>query len=153
MNYTRMFLTMILLLCCNVISFAQQMKYSRAKILLDSKGHGMMDLSKLGLAVDHGDYKPGSYFISDFSEMEIKQAENAGFKVEILIDDVVKHYREQNNPQQAKPQKKTTAVTCDTVGKVKIDVPKQFQMGTYGGHFTYTEMEQLKRFVRSLRLR
>jgi methionine salvage enolase-phosphatase E1 len=70
-------------------------RFSRAKILLD-KEHTIAGLAQLGLAVDHGEHKKNTFFISDFSESELAAARNAGFKVEIVINDVQKHYRDQN---------------------------------------------------------
>jgi hypothetical protein len=66
--------------------FAQKPQlYSRAKIYLDESGHTFTDLAKLGIAVDHGDYKKNTYFISDFSASEISMVEKAGYKVDIIM--------------------------------------------------------------------
>ncbi len=116
------------------ISHAQTPQhYSRAKIYLDANRHTIRDLSALGLAVDHGEYKQNTFFISDFSEHEIAKARNAGFTVDILIEDVVKHYQDQNK----KPAAKTTSVSCSSTAPA---VPAHFHLGSYGGFFTYTEM-------------
>jgi carboxypeptidase T len=77
-----------------------QEKYSRAKIYLDAGNHTMSDLSALGLAVDHGEYKKNTFFVSDFSRHEIKKARKAGFKVEIVIADVAKYYEDQNKKKR-----------------------------------------------------
>ena len=96
----QLFLLLVLTLIVNN-SFAQkQENYSRAKIYLDTNGHTIRDLAALGLAVDHGEYKKTTFFISDFSESELKQASKAGFKIDIIIGDVVKHYAEQNNKKK-----------------------------------------------------
>jgi carboxypeptidase T len=124
--------------CFNTVFAQQKEKYSRAKITLDAKEHTMMQLSELGMAVDHGDYRKGKYFTSDFSETELRTIRNAGFKVEVLIDDVTKFYQEQVN--QPAPQKKTSAVPCDTIGKPGHNIPTHFHLGTYaGGHYNYLE--------------
>ena len=81
--------------------------FSRARIELDNK-HTIASLAALGLAVDHGEHKKNTFFISDFSESELEQARSAGFKINILIPDVSKHYREQNSKYAAK----TTAAGC-----------------------------------------
>jgi carboxypeptidase T len=113
-----------------------QEKYSRAKIYLDAGNHTMSDLSALGLAVDHGEYKKNTFFVSDFSRHEIKKARKAGFKVEIVIADVAKYYEDQNKKKTAGAEK-TTAAGC--AFPVLAD-PAHFHLGTYGGYFTYTEM-------------
>ncbi|PQJ11591.1 hypothetical protein CJD36_007285 [Flavipsychrobacter stenotrophus] len=119
------------------IAFAQkQEKYSRAKVYLNAKDHTIRDLASLGVAVDHGEYKKNTFFVTDYSASELKAIRKAGFKVQIIIKDVSKHYREQNKPGKA--QKTTTSTDCN-MGPT-LDVPAHFHLGTYGGYFTYTEM-------------
>ncbi|MCF8451449.1 MAG: hypothetical protein K9G49_16375, partial [Taibaiella sp.] len=110
-------------------------QFSRAKIHLDPN-HTIYGLSSLGLAVDHGEHKKNTFFISDFSETEIAQARAAGFVVDIQIADVSKHYRDQNKKKEAK----TTSAGCDVAPDVVT--PAHFHLGTYAGFFTYTEMVQ-----------
>ena len=45
--------------------FGQQMQYHRLKIKIGKDG--LMQLAKQGVAVDHGAYKKGDYFIARFS--------------------------------------------------------------------------------------
>jgi hypothetical protein len=106
--------------------------YSRAKIYLDAGNHSLRDLAALGLATDHGEYKKNTFFTSDFSDAEIARAQRAGFKVDIVIVDVVKYYENQNRKAA-----KTTTVTCDNAPAV--DVPSHFHLGSYAGYFTYSE--------------
>ena len=128
------FFLIITVLICFATVTAQQQNYSRAKIYLDAANHNMETLSKLGVAVDHGEYKANTFFISDFSETELKIIDGDGFKKEILINDVSKYYREQNNNKAAK----TTSVSCDIPAPA---IPAHFHLGTYsGGFFSYTEM-------------
>lgn len=108
-------------------------RFSRAKILLD-KEHTITGLAQLGLAIDHGGHKRNTFFISDFSESELAAARNAGFKVEIVIDDVQKHYRDQNKKKVAE---KSTAVSCGN--DINITTPTHFHLGSYAGYFTYSE--------------
>ena len=134
----------ILLSALIVLSFGyagaqQREQYSRARVLLDNKGHDIRSLAATGIATDHGEYRKNVFFTSDFSAREINDIKHAGFTVEILIDDVVKHYREQNVlPSQ--PQQKSTGIPCDTTAVPLVPVPAHFHLGTYGGYFTYTEM-------------
>ena len=132
---------LVFTVCFSFSAFAQSaQQYSRAKIYLDAQEHTILKLSALGIAVDHGESKKGVFFTSDFSATELQSIRNAGFKVEILIPDVVKHYQEQNT-KTAQPQKKTTSgVTCDTLISPPTPVPTHFHLGSYGGFFTDTEM-------------
>jgi len=114
--------------------FAQKNEdFSRVKINLDAQ-HTINGLSALGIAVDHGEHKENTFFISDFSKSEIEQARSAGFKINILIPDVRKHYREQNNTKA----QKTTATGCHMPPAAVT--PSHFHLGSYAGYFTYTEM-------------
>jgi carboxypeptidase T len=130
-----LFLLLITTLIINNAIAQKQEHYSRAKISLDNQGHTLNDLAALGLAVDHGEGKKNFFFISDFSDRELDLARKAGFKVEVLIGDVVKHYQQQNK----KKAKKTTSVSCNNTDAV--EVPAHFHLGGYaGGYFDYTEM-------------
>lgn len=127
-------LLLFILIAAASLSYGQkQERYSRAKIYLSDNGHSLRDLSALGLAVDHGESKKGVSFTSDFSKTEIDLARKAGFKVDIVIDDVVKYYQKQNK----KKAQKTTSVSCD---RPSYPVPSHFHLGSYGGFFTYAEM-------------
>ena len=118
---------------CSLPVFAQKQEhYSRAKIYFDATGHNMQTLSALGIAVDHGEYKKNTFFVSDFSDTELNLAQNAGFKTEIVIADVVAHYQNQN-----KTAEKTTSVTCNLPA---VDVPAHFHLGSYAGFFYYSEL-------------
>ncbi len=120
-------------------SFAQKPElYSRAKVYLDNSGHSIKDLAALGVAVDHGDYKKGTFFVTDFSAHELRDMKKAGFRVEIIIKDVSKHYADQNKKKEKEGLKTTTSAACNA--GPTLDVPTHFHLGSYGGYFTYTEL-------------
>ncbi len=129
------FVFLVLSLSVLVLSATAQKKelFSRAKINLDNQ-HTIAGISALGLAVDHGEHKKNTFFISDFSQSEIDLARKAGFKIDILIPDVSKHYRDQNSQTAAK----TTAAGCHV--PPIATTPSHFHLGSYAGYFTYTEM-------------
>ena len=95
-----------LLVMLSLYNYAQETKYSRAKIHLDNKEKTLKNLARLGLAVDHGESKRNTYFISDFSESEINTAKTNGYTVEILIEDVAAFYANQNKDQAVKKKSK-----------------------------------------------
>lgn len=139
-------LPILLFTIFSLISYAQEAKYARAKINLDSKELTIKKLSKLGLAVDHGDYKKNVHFISDFSYREISLAKENGFTVEILIEDVTKHYVDQNK-EQAKKKKSGVEKSlnnrntlCSASAIDGIETPANFQLGSMGGYYTYAEL-------------
>lgn len=118
------------------ISYAQS-NHSRARIWTGDAG--MRKLSSLGVDTDHGEYRKGVWFVSDFSTEELQQITDAGFKVEILIDDVKKSYREQNQLPAEHSHKSSMAAGCGA-GTPQYPVPSNFNLGSYAGYFTYQEM-------------
>jgi hypothetical protein len=127
---------LILFFCFFTFTFFAQ-DYSRVKIYADEQG--MLKLSELGLAVDHGTQKQGHFFISDFSTREIQILKDNGYNYEILIDDVQKYYVDQNLNLIA-PTK--NAVCPNNAGTIGFDpiTPANFQLGTMGGFYKYNEM-------------
>ena len=118
--------------------FSQE--YSRAKILTDSDG--LQTLAELGIGIDHGVIKRGTFFISDFSKDEIKRMRDAGFQVEILIADVKAYYVNQNvNLDTNSPATEKNATCSQTSGPGTFTpaVPSNFNLGTMGGFYTYQE--------------
>lgn len=119
------------------IVYSQNQKYSRVKIYGDDAA--LLKLSKLGLAVDHGEIKKGHFLITDFSQQEIQLIQQTGLMYEILIDDVVRHYKEQNFKSNNKAAPVSSANSC--VSSVKdYPVPSNFSLGSLAGYFTYNEM-------------
>lgn len=129
-------LLLIALLSCSTGAFAQQ--YSRAKILTDPRG--LQTLAELGIAVDHGSIKRETFFISDFSDVEIQQIKNAGFSVEILIEDVKAYYINQNKGNQTASEEKNVACSTNGGGNTFTPtIPTNFNLGSMGGFYTYQE--------------
>ncbi|MNJ86262.1 Carboxypeptidase T precursor [compost metagenome] len=129
-----------LLLVSFLLSFwGFSQEYSRAKILTDSKG--LQTLAELGIAVDHGTVKRDQFFISDFSIHEIQQIREAGYPVEILIEDVQAYYVNQNRTS-FNPKNQTKNAGCPPASGSDTfipEVPSNFSLGTMGGFYTYQE--------------
>jgi carboxypeptidase T len=128
---------LLLLLLTNLLiltTFCQE-QYSRAKIYTSTEG--LSELSNLGLAVDHSSIKKNTFIISDFSEREIQKAKEAGFKVDILIEDVKVYYVERayQNSGELKNE------TCPQNGGSSFspEVPTNFSLGSMAGFYTYQE--------------
>jgi carboxypeptidase T len=124
---------LFLLVACTLSVNAQNEKYSRVKIYTGDPG--MQKLSSLGIETDHGDYRKNVWFISDFNLKELQKIKNAGFKTEILIDDVVSHYI----LQQPGVNRTQGVLPCDN-NAPQYPVPSNFSLGSMGGYFTYAEM-------------
>lgn len=120
----------ILFFLLSITLFGQS--YSKCKVFTGEKG--IEKLSRMGIAADHGVVKQGSYFISDFSEKEIRKMKEEGFRVEIMIEDVVSWYRERSETKEV-----TRNSGCNQVSGFDPLVPSNFQLGSMAGFFTYQE--------------
>ncbi len=118
-----------------LFAVAQNQRYSRVKIFLDEEG--MKKLASLEISSDHGFYKKGLWFIGEFSEDEISRVANAGYKYELLIDDLKKHYKEQNNVAAAEKIMAPPGCADDCA---LVNTPSNFALGSMGGFFTYQEV-------------
>ncbi len=134
-------ITICLLACLGFLMTEAQDagKHSRAKIILKDKD--MEILHDLGLEVDHGVFMKGEYIINEFSVRELEQVKAAGFEYEIIIDDLGSYYREQNKPENIAIRNRGAA-DCDLQdsGLTDFAVPEDFNLGTFGGFYTYEEM-------------
>jgi len=109
--------------------------YKRAKVSL-SDTFNITKLASLGIDVEHGDYQKHSYFISDFSVLELAAINSVGFKTTILIEDVIEHYINQvetiDNSKNGQE--------CLGVPEYNYIIPQNFKFGSMSGYFTYQEM-------------
>lgn len=118
-----------------VFSQEKQETYQRAKINYSSI-QDLKTLSDLDIPVDHGVHKKGYFLISEFSVSEINRAKNAGFKIDILIEDATAYYLEQNKKNI--PYQRN--LTCEGTTNIDYITPDNFNLGSMGGYFTYQEM-------------
>ena len=116
--------------------FAAPPRYDRVRIHLDAT-HTILSLAVMGLEVDHGDYRKGVSFTSDFSEQEIQKLKNAGYTYDLLISDVSSYYANQNNQAKSNPAR---ATTCNAAAPFSVPTPANFTTGSMGGFYTYQEM-------------
>ncbi len=116
---------------------AQSTEYSRAKILLNT--HTVNELSRLGIDISEGEYRKGYSFTSDFSADEIKRIQQAGFTVELLIKNVNRFYKDQNNNKTGEKVAQVATASCG-ISAPDYPVPAHFTLGSMGGYFTYDEM-------------
>ncbi len=132
-----------LLLSLPIALFAQQ-TYSRAAVRLN--GRAPAELAAAGIDITHGIWQGGQRFTSEFSRREIEQMRQAGFAVDILIEDVQAHYLEQNERLAQQIALRSNGDSCDAVAAKRYPyaIPEHFELGSMGGFYTYEEMlEQL----------
>jgi len=127
---------LLLLLLTSSFIFSQEVqeKYQRAKINYNSSDD-LSRLATLGVPVEHGTHKRGEFVISDFSVSEIETARNAGFQVDILIEDSKEYFLRKNRLQE--PLKNPS---CDGGASENYETPANFNLGSMGGYLTYQEL-------------
>ena len=126
---------LLILLLTSTFLFSQEVqeKYQRAKINYNSTDD-LSRLASLGVPVEHGTHKRGHFVISDFSVSEIETARNAGFQVEVLIEDSKEYFLQRN--QQQTP---LSNPSCDGASESYV-TPDNFNLGSMGGYLTYQEL-------------
>ncbi|WP_051568362.1 M14 family zinc carboxypeptidase [Crocinitomix catalasitica] len=111
-------------------------QYSRVKVFATNAE--LTTLSAAGLAVDHGKAKANHWLITDLSNTDIDVLNALGFSYEILIDDVQKHYVDQNkSPQPLSGDRESCG--GESGGDFDPTIPENFRRGTMGGYYTYEE--------------
>jgi PKD repeat protein len=116
--------------------------YSRLKVFVNEDQ--LVKLGNLGVTVDHGIHKEGTFFISDFSSAERSIMDQYEFNYEVLIEDVEQYYIDiLNNPQKQEPSLKNTICSNTSSGSSNYanpTTPTNFNLGTMGGYLKYNEM-------------
>jgi hypothetical protein len=106
----------------------------------------MIELSKLGLDVEHGEYSPGKHFIGVFSDREIEKIQATGFAYEVLIDDLSNYRRTHFHDQSA--IHRNPGPCGENIDNPTQEIPENFEMGSFLGFFTYEEyLENLDSMV------
>ena len=116
--------------------------YSRLKVFVTNDQ--LIKLGNLGVTVDHGIRKEGSFFISDFSSAERAIMDQYEFDYEVLIEDVEQYYIDILNHPEKQESGLKNASCASTSGSGSIyanpATPTNFNLGTMGGYLKYNEM-------------
>ena len=128
----------VLFLSLVSVGFAQEasLSYSKVKVFLNEI-QTLEELAAIHLAVDHGTYAKGRYFITDLSTYEIEQLSAAGFEYEILIPDVEAWYAD---PSRQPTDYRGPEDCQENVAAPKFPTPENFELGNMAGFFTWQEM-------------
>lgn len=117
-------------------SFTFAQNYSKVKIYTDQAG--LQELAEMGLAVDHGDWKENTFFISDFSEADLELLANSTFDYEVLEQDVKAYYASIN---LLEAKKNTICDPAATGGNPLPATPVNFEVNaSYAGFYKYQDM-------------
>jgi hypothetical protein len=118
-----------------LVSIAQEVNYSRVRIYTDQQG--VMELLSLGIAVDDGEVRPGAYVTCEISEAEVNKVAGAGFRYDVLIEDVARFYEERAAAEMGMLDQLKDA---DHLLNREWEVPDGFSLGSVGGFCSIDEM-------------
>jgi carboxypeptidase T len=112
------------------------------RVLINLDGRSLETLSALGIETDHGEYRPGRSFISDFSDEELARVRAAGFQTTVLIDRVADWYAAQQPGSRPVTER---GVNCkpNILPAHQYATPDNYEYGTMGGYHTLAEMEAI----------
>lgn len=131
------FLTIVFLVFLGFIvkysAQGQQEQYVKVKIDLTNKQFGA--LMQLGLS-EEGDYKKGSWFITEVPASSIEKLSTHGFSYKILENDMTKFY--QNRNKKLKSVSKDGSFCPSLIPN--YNKPSHFKHGSMGGYLTYSEL-------------
>ena len=130
-----------------VLGFSQnlQEKHQRAKISYN-QSEDLIKLESFGIPIDHGVHKKGVFIISDFSISEIQTARNAGYTVDILIEDSKEYFLQRNSMNSVAERN----LFCTDQTSSDYETPENFNLGSMGGYLTYQEMLDQLDLMKSL---
>lgn len=109
-------------------------QYSRVRIFLD--GRSPAQLGKSGIDVSHSHIKKGYWVDTDVSKEELQRINRDGFRTQILVEDLLAHYKKQKSEHNEKSQ--NGLPVCNKVRPKPV--PGGFILGSMGGYFYYEEM-------------
>lgn len=127
----------VLLLLASSLTISAQNQYSRVKLFVNQDQ--LDQLASNGLHIDHGVFKAGAYVVCELSADELKIADDAGVRYDVLVEDVARYYSERNAPY-----------LDDLAGVKRMEyelsrewpVPEGFELGTCGGFLTIDQCMQ-----------
>jgi carboxypeptidase T len=108
--------------------------YQRAKIYYNSP-EDLVNLGRLDIPVDHGIHKRNHFITSDFSVSELRRVREAGYTVDVLIEDSQAHFLKRNKSNIAEIKN----ASCND-NTAFYEEPDNFNLGSMGGYLTYQEI-------------
>lgn len=109
--------------------------YTRALIHSDQQS-----LATLGIAVDHVHVLQHG-ILGDFSSYELDLAYQVGMKIDTLFADAEVAYANQEI-RHHDDHSRNLDECVNTLGNLSYQTPKNFKLGSYAGHFTYSDMQE-----------
>jgi len=125
----------IILFSMHLFAQKNDVYFTKSRIFINSN----LDIKALidnGIAADHGTVKQNTYIESVFSNREIETAKKLGYKVDIIIEDMQKHYLKNVRDKVANNSK--NPAPCGATNA--YETPSNFNLGSMGGFLTYAQM-------------
>lgn len=119
----------------NLTAFSQEI-YSKIKVYANPDE--MKVLAEMGVAVDRGDRKSGTFIITDLSQSDVLKVKDLGLNHQILIENVQQFYVDQN--RNSTIQKNTTCEGGSSTSTGIVNPTNFVVPTTYGGYLKYNEM-------------
>lgn len=114
-------------------------QYSKAVVYLDGKS--ISELGKIGIDISHGARDKDFSFQSDFSQRELEIITQAGFRYDILHEDVSKFYTERTEGSSAHSHSRNGSYCPEDLCVNLNGDPINFQLGSMRGFFTTEEIQ------------
>ncbi len=111
---------------------AQRMQYHRVSVLIAPER--LEYLFNNGLEIDHFSYDKKT-FMAEVSQADVDLFKRNGFRVNVLVKDLEKHY------QQINAQIDREAARQGTKARAAVATPTNFSLGSMGGYYTFAELE------------
>ena len=113
-----------------LFAFSANAQYKRVKLWADHAK--IQKLAENGIPVDHGDIKKDTWFIGEFSVVELALIQDLDVEFDVLINDLETYYVEQNNIAKGLDE-----YPCEVDNGIEFNDPEAFELGSMGGFFTY----------------
>ncbi|UKN00935.1 immune inhibitor A [Paracrocinitomix mangrovi] len=130
-------ISLLLLMLLAIAPVFSQLKWSRVKVF--GTNEELRKLGDLGLPVDHGELKQNTWFMTDFSELEIAELDAHNFVYEIVIDDVKAYYQSDRSEIATKGADRAACPSSTGGSSYNPTTPSNFNLGTMAGFYKYQE--------------
>jgi hypothetical protein len=115
-------------------TLAQSESYQRVRIWMDH--HSVAELAATGIDLCESFCRNGLYYETDMSTDEWQRINTAGFRTEVIINDVVCYYQGRN--EQSGQRIQAVPYVCGATPD--YPQPANFNYGSMGGFLTYQEL-------------
>ncbi|MEY4541213.1 MAG: hypothetical protein RLZZ306_2970, partial [Bacteroidota bacterium] len=124
-------------------TYAQRMKYHR--ISAEITPEKLEILFNNGLEVDHFGFENKKNFTSELSDDDLLLLKKNNIKFKYLVEDLEKNLEKFN-----KEVDKNAPKIGSKNAKVAVTTPTNFALGTYGGYFTFAQLQTILDQMRTL---